>query len=220
MVADTSDTLRTMRRRRIEFLALYLAAPLAIALFLPPNKLFTALFVMMIAGLLLLWRTGGFHWRSLVRGWRQVPWRGVLGIAVATLAGGVAILALVRPDTLFALLRTRPGIVLLIWTFYPLLSALPQELVFRPLFFHRYAAILPRGQGATWLNAAVFSFAHLMYWSWIVAVLTFAGGWVFAHAYRRHGFPAAWVLHAVAGNVLFAVGMGYYFYSGNVVRPF
>ncbi|MFD2440089.1 hypothetical protein ACFSS8_08385 [Paracoccus kondratievae] len=47
-----------------------------------------------------------------------------------------------------------------------------------------------------------------------------SGGWVFAYAYVRRGFPAAWVLHAVAGNVLFAVGMGVYFYSGNVVRPF
>ncbi|MNP76346.1 hypothetical protein D3C76_1735670 [compost metagenome] len=59
-----------------------------------------------------------------------------------------------------------------------------------------------------------------MYWSWVVAILTFIGGWFFARAYLRHGFPSAWALHAVAGNVLFAVGMGIYFYSGNVVRPF
>ena len=59
-----------------------------------------------------------------------------------------------------------------------------------------------------------------MYWSWIVAFMTFCGGWIFARAYLRHGFPAAWALHAVAGNVLFAVGMGVYFYTGNVQRPF
>ena len=27
---------------------------------------------------------------------------------------------------------------------YPLLSALPQEIVFRPLFFRHYGALLPR----------------------------------------------------------------------------
>ena len=69
-------------------------------------------------------------------------------------------------------------------------------------------------------NAALFSLAHLMYWSWVVAVLTFAGGWIFAQTYQRRGFPAAWVLHAIAGNVLFTVGMGRYFWSGNVVAPF
>lgn len=142
------------------------------------------------------------------------------GISLATLLAGWAILATLQPDALFSLIRQRPEFLPFIWVFYPLLSALPQELIFRPLFFHRYGAILPEGQAAIALNAAVFAFAHLMYWSLIVAVMTFVGGWIFGRAYLRHGFPSAWVLHAVAGNVLFAVGMGAYFYTGNVVRPF
>ena len=104
---------------------------------------------------------------------------------------------------------------------YPLLSALPQELIFRPLFFRRYGPVLPTGIGALWLNGAVFGFAHLMYWSWLVAVLTFAGGIAFAWAYERAGsFPLAVAFHAVAGWIVFAVGLGLFFYSGNVVRPF
>ena len=70
------------------------------------------------------------------------------------------------------------------------------------------------------VNAFVFSFAHLMYWSVIVAVLTLIGGWIFARAYLVRGFPSALILHAIAGNVLFTVGMGAYFWSGAVVRPF
>ncbi|MBT0779652.1 CPBP family glutamic-type intramembrane protease [Paracoccus sp. pheM1] len=203
-----------------EFAALYLGAPLVIALFLPGHMLFEALAVFSLAGLGLLWRTGGFHWHSLVRGWSRLPWREILAIALATLLTGLAILALDRPNSIFQIVRQRPEFLPVIWVFYPILSALPQELIFRPLFFHRYAALLPAGQGAIALNAAVFSFAHLMYWSWVVAVLTFVGGWFFARAYLERGFPSAWVLHAVAGNVLFAVGMGAYFYTGNVVRPF
>lgn len=202
-----------------EFVALYLATPLAIALLLPPQRLFTALFLFSVAGLALLWHTGGFDWRNLIRG-RRMPWWEVFGIALATLISGVAILWLARPEALFAILRDRPEFLLVIWALYPILSALPQELIFRPLFYHRYGSLLPQGRGAIAINAAIFSFAHLMYWSWVVALLTFAGGWIFARAYLRHGFPAAWMLHAVAGNILFAVGMGYYFYSGNVVRPF
>lgn len=219
MVADTSDAVRPRLWLMAEFAALYIGAPLAIALFLPPQRMFTALFVFSAAGLLLLWRTGGFRWRNLTHG-RRIPWWEVLGIALATLVSGVAILSLARPEALFAILRTNPEFLLVIWCFYPILSALPQELIFRPLFFHRYGSLLPEGKGAIAINALIFSFAHLMYWSWVVAVMTFIGGWVFARAYLRHGFPAAWILHAVAGNILFAVGMGYYFWSGNVVRPF
>ena len=47
-----------------EFAALYIGAPLGIALFMPGRLLFPALAVFSIAGLILLWRTGGFEWRS------------------------------------------------------------------------------------------------------------------------------------------------------------
>lgn len=218
MVANTPDTVRPRLWLGIEFAALYIGAPLVIALFMPGRHLFEALAVFSVIGLLLLWRTGGFGFRSLVRGWKRIPWLEVLGLSVVTLLAGVVILYFTYPERLFGMLRS--GMLPLIWVFYPLLSALPQELIFRPLFFHRYGALLPSGQEAIAINAAVFSFAHLMYWSPIVAVMTFVGGWIFARAYLRHGFPAAWVLHAVAGNILFTTGMGAYFYTGNVVRPF
>ena len=220
MVADSSDTLRPSLWLRIEFAALYIGAPLIIALFMPTHLLFEALAVFSVVGLVLLWATGGFEWRSLVRGWRRIRWRSVLAIALATLISGYVILSLTNPDALFAMAQRRPMLMLMIWALYPILSALPQELIFRALFFHRYRALLPKGRGGYALNAAIFSFAHLMYWSWLVCAITFVGGWIFARAYVRQGFPSAWLLHAVAGNVLFTVGMGYYFYSGNVVRPF
>jgi uncharacterized protein len=51
--------------------------------------------------------------------------------------------------------------------------------------------------------------------------MTFAGGLLFAWSHRvRRNFPEAVAVHAVAGIALFAVGMGVYFYSGNVRRPF
>ncbi|MDO5647937.1 CPBP family glutamic-type intramembrane protease [Paracoccus sp. (in: a-proteobacteria)] len=220
MVADANGALISRRWLQIEFAALYFGAPLMIALFLPPRQMFSALALFSMFGMGLLWFTGGFQFRTLIRGWRQIPWREVAGISVAVMLSGIVILSLFRPDDLFLLLRLRPELIPFIWALYPLLSALPQELIFRPLFFYRYGAILPQGKNALILNAAVFSFAHLMYWSWIVALMTFIGGYIFARAYLRYGFPAVWILHAVAGNIIFLVGLGAYFYTGNVVRPF
>lgn len=203
-----------------EFAALYVAVPVGIAVFMPKHLLFEALGVASAIGLVLLWWTGNFQWRELVRGWRRVPWREVALTALAVIVTGIVLLLWLNPGALFGIARGRPAMLLVIWGFYPFLSALPQELVFRALYFHRYGSLLPHGQGALILNAAIFSLAHLMYWSPIVSLITFVGGYLFARTYRDHGFPAAWVMHAIAGNALFFVGMGTWFYSGNIVRPF
>ncbi len=205
-----------------EFAAIYLAAPLVMALALPPEWMFPALFTVTGLGLVLLARTPGFRWRDLLAGAGRIDWKLVAVFALATAGIGAGLVLALAPQAFLFLPRHNPRLMGLIAAFYPLVSALPQELIFRPLFFTRYRALLPRGIGAQLLlNAALFSFAHLMYWSWVVAGLTFAGGVVFAWSYRVRGnFPEAVVLHAVAGVILFALGAGVWFYSGNVTRPF
>ncbi|SDD07336.1 CPBP family intramembrane glutamic endopeptidase [Ruegeria marina] len=208
-------------RLRAEFGLFYIGAPLLIAMLLPPDMMFPALFAFTGLGLVLLHLTPGFAWAELRWNWRNWSWAEVAGFTVAMTGLCVWVIYATRPDAAFALARRRPEMLAAVWFFYPFLSALPQELLFRPLFYRRYHAILPQGRGSHLLNAALFSLAHLMYWSWIVAAMTFAGGLLFSWAYRRRGsFFFAVLLHAIAGNILFAVGLGIYFYSGNVQRPF
>lgn len=203
-----------------EFVVLFVAVPLGIALFLPPDRLFPALFAFSLGGLALLWWTGGFHWRGLLTGWAQIRWSrlGVFALMVGVI--GWSIMKTGNPDFAISTSPERLRFLVVLWLLYPLLSALPQELIFRALYFHRYGSLFSHPTVAILINAAVFSFAHLMYWSAVVAVLTFAGGVIFAHLYLRKGFTSAWLVHGVAGNMLFTVGMGAYFWSGNVVRPF
>jgi membrane protease YdiL (CAAX protease family) len=205
--------------RAAEFAAIFVVAPVVMAVALPPSAMFPALFALTAVGLVLLAATPGFSWRELVRG--RIRWGEVAAFALVTAAAAWAVVTLTAPEAAFFLVRHNPGLLLLILVLYPLLSALPQELVFRPLFFRRYGALLPAGPAALWLNAAAFAWAHLLFWNWIVAAMTFAGGFVFAHAYRVRGsFPQAVVMHAVAGNILFAFGLGIFFYTGNIARPF
>ncbi|MFN3971014.1 MAG: lysostaphin resistance A-like protein [Gemmobacter sp.] len=202
-----------------EWGAFFLGLPLVIALFLPPSAMFAALFTATALGIALLHLTPGFRWGDLVRG--GVEWRAVAVFAAVTLATALVVSWVTTAGRPLAFATANPGLLVMILILYPVLSALPQEVVFRPLFFRRYGAILPGGWPGIALNAAVFSFAHLMYWSWIVAGMTFFGGLAFAWAYERRGsFALAVVLHAVAGQIVFALGLGMFFYSGNVERPF
>lgn len=212
-----------LRRLRLatEFLGLFVAAPLTLAFGLPASAMFPALFGVTAVGLVLLWLTPGFSWNDLTRGWNRIDWRLVGLFAAATVAVAAAVVVALVPEAAFRLLRSNPAMMAAVALVYPFLSVLPQEIVFRPLFFRRYGEILPPLHPAIALNAALFSLAHLMYWHWVVAAMTFAGGLVFAWAYEaRRNFPMAFVLHAVSGVIVFAMGLGVFFYSGNVERPF
>ena len=220
----TIETIRQQdtARLRVEFALLYLAAPLAMALLLPPRLMFPMLFAVTLVGLILLGLTSGFRWRDLAQGRERIVPRLIWGIGALVIAFGTLLLWLTQPEALFQIARERPLLLLMILVLYPVLSALPQEIVYRVLFFRRYKPILPGNPRAQlFLNAGLFSLGHLMYWSALVLVMTFLGGLAFSWAYeRRRSFPMAVLMHAMAGDAIFLVGLGVYFYSGNVVRPF
>lgn len=206
-------------RLRVEFATFFIATPVAVAVLVPADRLFPVLFALLVLAVALLVRTPGFPVRRLWQG--RVAWLRVLLLGAIAAGLSALVVAWLRPEAWLMPGRAAPGLLVAILLIYPLLSALPQEVMFRVLYFERYASILPGGPAGLVLNAAIFSLAHLIYWNWIVAALTFAGGLAFAHSYRdRRSFPEALAMHAVGGDVLFALGMGAWFYSGNVITPF
>lgn len=222
MTAESKSRARSDTSLWVEFLAFFVAGPIAIAVFMPPEMLFPMLFGIMLLGLGLLHLTPGFKWRLLKQSWGGVEWRSVWLMGVLTAAVSFVVMQLLAPEQMFGLFSRVPWFFFLILIpGYTLLSALPQEIVFRVLYFRRYRAILPKGRAALLLNGAIFSLAHLMYWSVTVCLLTFFAGVLFAWAYKeKHSLGLAVAMHAIAGCVLFLFGMGVFFYSGNVVRPF
>lgn len=204
------------RGRAAEFAALYLGAPLVLALGLPPSSLFTALFGVTALGVVLLALTPGFAWRELTTGWRGLDWGHVALVAAIAAAGCVGMVLWLVPGQFLSLPRRMPELWLMIMALYPLLSALPQEVVFRPLFFRRYGGLFPGVGAAAAVNALLFGLAHLMFWNWVAVGLSVVGGAIFAHGYLRGGFAMAVVLHAVCGAIMFTSGLGMFFYHGAV----
>ena len=116
---------------------------------------------------------------------------------------------------LFPYLDFKLWIVIMI--FYPILSAFPQELIFRAFFFERYSLIFKNKTLLILINAFVFSIMHSVYLNFIVVILAFCGGIIFStNYYYNKSIFLVTLEHALIGNFMFSIGLGYYFFQGNV----
>jgi uncharacterized protein len=96
----------------------------------------------------------------------------------------------------------------LVIVLYPLLSVIPQELIFRKFFFFRYGMFFTPYVLIV-LNALVFSFVHLVFKNYIALVLTFVGGILFITTYiKTKSFSLVCIEHALYGDLLFTIGLG------------
>jgi membrane protease YdiL (CAAX protease family) len=207
-----------------EFIALYIGVPLACAYLLRPEDVVNVLAASSAAGVVLLAVTPGWRWIRLLI---CRPIRDLTALAVFSLVSAGIIHTLVMelaPWAYLSLPTQRYELWVMIMALYPFLSALPQELLFRALFFERYGVLFGwHGDHARtpWfailLNALIFGLAHLFYWNWVAVGLTTAGGLVFAYAYTRlNSFPLAFLMHVAAGQLIFTLGLGLFFYHGAI----
>ena len=174
--------------------------------------------IMMGAGvcLTLLLTDRGFErrqlWNSQAARAQWIPMMVRTGIGCLALLLAVALL---RPEALFQLPRTRPLLWLAILVGYPLLSVYPQEIIFRTFFFHRYRELLVHSRWQVVASAAAFGYAHVVLHNVPSVLLSAVGGVLFASTYlRSRSTLLAAVEHAIYGCFVFTVGLGGLFYAG------
>ena len=216
-IADTSPG--PARRLRLwgEFSILFIGIPVSMALLEQASALWTIMGMMTLVGIGLYAVTPGARWGVLLEGGVLRHWRVVVLFTAVTAGVTFGLVQWLTPWRLLQMPLDVPGLWLRIMLLYPLLSALPQELIFRALYFERYGGLFPNGTVALAINAGVFALAHLFYANWVALSLTFAGGLAFAWAYRRlRSFPLAFVLHMLGGQLVFTSGLGWFFYHGAV----
>jgi membrane protease YdiL (CAAX protease family) len=113
--------------------------------------------------------------------------------------------------------RTRPVLWLIVILLYPFLSVVPQGIVYRTFIFHRYGELFGKGWAMITASGLVFCYAHIFLLNFVAILLTLGGGIIFAHTYLRSG--SLWfssMEHALYGNFIFTIGLGYFLYSGAV----
>ena len=122
-----------------------------------------------------------------------------------------------KPELLFNFVREKPWFWLLVMLLYPLLSVLPQEIIFRSFFFARYKRLFPKPVIMVTVSALAFGFAHILFHNWVAPLLCLIGGFLFAHTYQKHQSLLLVALeHALYGDLMFTVGLGRYFFHGSV----
>ncbi|WP_416896395.1 MAG: type II CAAX prenyl endopeptidase Rce1 family protein [Minwuia sp.] len=217
---------RRLNWRWLEFAAIYFLAPLLMAAFVAtgtisasnaPNA-FAALFVIAIV---LTALTPGFSLRRMLLSNPVADWKAMLLFFALTAAVTIGLTWWLVPGRLFSMPRYSPDLWQRIMLYYPLLSVLPQGIIYRTLFFERYRVLFPSNAAAIAVNALAFGLAHLFFLNWVAVALTVAGGAAFGWAYlERRSFWFANVLHAFAGWSIFTTGLGTYFYHGAIRSPF
>ena len=206
-------------RRWFEMLVLFLGLPLAMAgvIYKGHVPLFMALMPVLGLMVILMLADRSFSMRkALNRGFGIRELLMILGM-FAVLGGGLGLWVYSQdPGRFLSLPLARPRLWLFVMIAYPIISVVTQEIIYRVFFFHRYRGLFERAPALGILvNAALFSFAHIIFWNWPSIILTFCGGAIFAWRYlRTNSFWAVALEHALYGNLVFTVGLGGYFFTG------
>ena len=127
----------------------------------------------------------------------------------------LALYPFITTSPMFEFPRERPIIWLVVLCLYPILSVVPQGLIFRRWFALRYTSLLGSGGTMIVIGALCFGCSHVLFGNVVAPVITAIGGALFMRTYLKSG--SGWLAdleHAILGNVAFTIGYGQWLYSG------
>jgi uncharacterized protein len=198
----------------IDFCVLFLALPLLVFFEIIQLPKLLILLLCTMYCMYILWKDPEFERKMLwnIDGLRE-HYKQILIRAAFAMVFISIIFALFEPDELFVIARNKPLTWLTIIILYPLLSVLPQELIYRGYIFHRYRFLFGSGRLQVHLSALAFAFVHIIYFNYPAVFLTYGAGYLFARTYKEtRSLLAVSLEHAIYGCFLFTIGLGKYFY--------
>ena len=205
--------------RWLELFVLFYGLPIAIALTRASGIGLSPLPVLWVAALVcfvFLWRSKSEA--STPRHNFDAFRAGLPGVLLRVAVGSVILLgiaAIFIPESLFAFPRRAPVVWAIIMVAYPLLSVVPQGIVFRQWFLKRYRALLGNGLWMLLVAAITFGFAHIAFGNWIAPLLTTLGGVIFMRTFMKsRSALLANLEHALFGDIVFTLGYGQWLYAG------
>lgn len=196
-----------------ELLIIYICLPLFVEYLLDLKGMYKVIPVVVIAVLMViaLWYDKSFN-KKILFGWVPVQWKNVW-LRVA----GLAILSFLfvyffYPHLLFQFPQQSWSKYLLALALYPFASVIPQEIVFRVWYYHRYKDIFHSDRWSIFFNSLFFSFTHIVFENWIAILGAFFISFIFTYIYRKYkSLPVVSTEHYLYGVVIFTIGLGKFF---------
>jgi membrane protease YdiL (CAAX protease family) len=211
-------------RRLIELVALYVALPALLTLARLVFRTFPVIPVLWLAmapiAIWLVRRRGYTPMAVLGVGGATITERRLsltLLRVVPAMAALVALLHSLHPDWLFSFVSSHPKFWIIVMFAYPVLSVIPQGVIYRAFFRERYAPLFPNPTVRTLVAAACFSFCHVFFLNVWALLLTFVGGLLFWRTYEKTGsLLLSNIEHAIYGDLVFTIGYGGFLYHGTM----
>lgn len=95
---------------------------------------------------------------------------------------------------------------------YPIASVIPQEIIYRLYYFHRYKELVPEKYLLMLSNAIIFGLTHFIYGNWVAPLATFLVSWVFIFNYfKTRSLLNVSLEHYFYGLIMFTIGFGFFF---------
>ena len=202
------------KKLKIEFLVIYFLIPLMVIFinfFFSEQKIFVflPLFLVFFLSLYLLKKTPSFSFDFLKK---ETEWKFFFLVSLIFIVSGFFYTIILDSNLLFKLPKNYFFIWIAVILFYPILSVIPQEIIFRVLFFERYSCLFKNQFLYLILNSIIFAYIHLVFQNFHAFFITLITSPIFAHAYLNKSFKTCFLTHTVGGQLVFTYGLGEYFY--------
>lgn len=199
--------------RWAELLSIYLGIPLLLKFDILPVFKLVPLILVFIIYLFIVLRDKTFKRRQFrfngFRAWIMILWRSSIMLLFL-----ITFTWFIYPSQFLDLPAHETSLWLMLIFIYPFFSVVPQEFIFRAYFYHRFQDLVSNRNVLVLINAALFSFSHIVFENWVAIVFTFIASIMFSLTYLRHRSYTIVVLeHTIYGLLIFTIGPGQFFHT-------
>ena len=195
--------------KKIEFVFIFLLLPTVIFYLDSVIIAFSILYLIFCVSGILLYFDKNFKFFLLKK---KTDWRFIFKISIVFIILGFFYTILLDKNLLFSFPKSNVYLWLTVIFVYPFLSVIPQEMIYRVLFFHRYCQNSNNLFLPLVINLMVFSYAHLIFHNIHALFITAFASPIFAYAYLKKSFFTCIILHSLGGQIIFTLGLGKFFF--------
>ncbi|MEK6478170.1 CPBP family intramembrane glutamic endopeptidase [Catalinimonas sp. 4WD22] len=197
--------------RVTELLFFYLVLPLLTKWYISGMYIIIPLLTTAVLFFVFLWHDPTFD-NKILYTLNKYPWKKAALRFLLLAAFAVGFTWYFYPDLFFQYPLKNTHNYLLTLGLYPFLSVIPQEVVYRSYFFHRYRDLFSQQWIFLFSNAFLFGFLHVIYNNWFAPIAAFTFSWIFIYNYlKTKSLVNVCIEHYFYGVALFTIGLGKFF---------